>query len=724
MTLLNPIMLFGMLFAGVPIAIHLLNRNRYRVARFGGMMFLRQAMAVKARKLKLRQFILLLLRCAALALLALALARPVSKPRLGVVEDAPTTHIIILDSSQSMTWGEGAENAFHQAREQALLIIEKMPEQDNAQIIQGTQKPTALFPSSTFDKLHIQNRLRSLTPKPASMNVPLALEQAFWAADASRLPRSRVYVLTDGQANGWELDDQALWDRVREHKKLLRVKPFVYIMRGRSEERGKNVAVTDIQTESPVLDVFRPTRFSCSIHNFGSSPQRRRVRFLVDGVLKRERDVSFPPGESELKFEHNFDSPGSHYITVEAGHDRLAIDDRLAKAFVVRRRVRTLVIEGRSDENPWQADGGFVKMALAGGTEGMGDGLFEVVTHPQADMDACGLDYLRTFQCVILADVASVSDFFLFGLERFVEEGGGLLLALGEGTVASEYNRMYKDGKGVLPARLSEVKVYDQQYFQPTFPAGAGKGVLDCFDPVRTHRLGQVNVARFWRTVPAENASVIAHFDGGPFLVSRAYGAGRTMVWTTTLNPEWSNLVLTPHFLPLIQNLVMYLSASVTPPVNVRAGQSIFYSSKRPAAGERKSAPGQDPIGGNPLVCRVSSPSGEQRGLSLTNHGGEWVGRWDETNEVGVYTFETDYFPTRHFTVRPDPAESDPATLSETAIKAIAQDMGEMMFVSGEARLTEEIRKETGSREWWQPMALIAVALLVLEGFVSWRWSG
>lgn len=722
MTFLNPILLLGILFAGVPIAIHLLNRNRYRQVQFGGMMFLKRAMAIKARRLKLRQIILLFLRCAALALLALALARPVSRPSLGGGDDAPTTHIIILDGSQSMMWGDGAGNAFHQVRKQALAIIETMSAKDNAQIIWGIEKPLPLFPSPTYDKLHIQNRLRSLEPVPVSMNVPLALEQAFWAAEASRLPRYRIYLLTDGRASGWKVDDRPAWDRVNKHAKLLRVKPVVYIVMT-SSEGGENVAVTDIQSVSPVLDVFRPAQFSCSIQNFSSSRQFRPVRFLVDGVVKKEMDVELQPGENEWTFEHTFGSPGAHYVTVEAGHDQLAVDDRLAKAFVVKQRVRVLLIEGRSDENPWRADGGFVKMALAAGAEGNTDSLFEVVNRPQSEMDDCELEYLRGFQCVVLADVASVSDFFLFGLERFVEEGRGVLLALGEGVVGSEYNRMYKDGQGVLPARLTEINVYDQRYFQPTFPAGAGQGIIDCFDPARTHRLGQVNVARFWQTQPADDALVIANFDGAPFIVSRPYGKGRTMLWTTTVNPQWSNFVLTPDFLPLIQNLVLYLSASVTPPVNVQAGKSLLYSSKRPVSGEKQNRRTPYPDGLKPVVCSVSLPSGEQRGLPLTNQDGEWVGRWADTHEVGIYTFETDYFPTRYFAVQPDLAESNPATLSEEDLKTAAQSMGGMRLVTSINQLSKDIRKETGAREWWQVMALTAVGLLVLEGFASRRWS-
>jgi len=80
MTLLKPILLLGAALAVVPLIIHFLNKTRYRVEPFGGMMFLRSAMRVRAQTLKLRQLLLLLLRCALFALLALSLARPVQRP--------------------------------------------------------------------------------------------------------------------------------------------------------------------------------------------------------------------------------------------------------------------------------------------------------------------------------------------------------------------------------------------------------------------------------------------------------------------------------------------------------------------------------------------------------------------------------------------------------------------------------------------------------------------
>ena len=76
MTPLNPIMLIGFAALAVPIIIHLLNRSRYRVLKFGAMMFLRQAQHERAQTIKLQQILLLLLRCLLLALLVWAMCRP------------------------------------------------------------------------------------------------------------------------------------------------------------------------------------------------------------------------------------------------------------------------------------------------------------------------------------------------------------------------------------------------------------------------------------------------------------------------------------------------------------------------------------------------------------------------------------------------------------------------------------------------------------------------
>src|SRR5687768_16210926 len=66
----------GLALASIPIVIHLLNRRRFKTVQWAAMDFLLRAMKKNRRRLKFEQWLLLATRCALLALLGLALARP------------------------------------------------------------------------------------------------------------------------------------------------------------------------------------------------------------------------------------------------------------------------------------------------------------------------------------------------------------------------------------------------------------------------------------------------------------------------------------------------------------------------------------------------------------------------------------------------------------------------------------------------------------------------
>src|SRR3954463_6362047 len=83
---LSPILAFGLgvwsfFWAGVglvsiPIIIHILNRQRFRIVSWAAMEFLLRAMRKNRKRLKLEQWILLATRCLAVFLLGVALADP------------------------------------------------------------------------------------------------------------------------------------------------------------------------------------------------------------------------------------------------------------------------------------------------------------------------------------------------------------------------------------------------------------------------------------------------------------------------------------------------------------------------------------------------------------------------------------------------------------------------------------------------------------------------
>ena len=84
----TPLMLAGTAAVGVPILAHLLNRRTRRRIVFPTVRLLVQSSASQSRLFRLRRWILLVLRCLAVALLAWAFSRPVWLER-GVPSVAP-----------------------------------------------------------------------------------------------------------------------------------------------------------------------------------------------------------------------------------------------------------------------------------------------------------------------------------------------------------------------------------------------------------------------------------------------------------------------------------------------------------------------------------------------------------------------------------------------------------------------------------------------------------
>ena len=71
-----PLVLVGLGALVLPVLIHLIQRERKRVVEFPSLMFLRKIPYQSVRRRRIRDWLLLVMRLAALALIVLAFARP------------------------------------------------------------------------------------------------------------------------------------------------------------------------------------------------------------------------------------------------------------------------------------------------------------------------------------------------------------------------------------------------------------------------------------------------------------------------------------------------------------------------------------------------------------------------------------------------------------------------------------------------------------------------
>src|SRR4051812_705512 len=100
---LNPIFLAGAALVAVPVLLHLLMRPRPKHLAFPALRFIRQRHDVNRRQMRLRNWLLLLLRAAVIAILAVALARP-TVPVTSAVGDreGPVAAAFIFDTLPRM----------------------------------------------------------------------------------------------------------------------------------------------------------------------------------------------------------------------------------------------------------------------------------------------------------------------------------------------------------------------------------------------------------------------------------------------------------------------------------------------------------------------------------------------------------------------------------------------------------------------------------------------
>src|SRR4051812_32135768 len=116
----NATMLSGVAGAMLPLTLHLLGRARYQRVEWGAVMFLESKDAKRSPATRLKEWTLLGVRMGMVALLAVALSRPVLTPITGIAPNEPTSLVIIMDRSPSMTIEENGPQPLEIARRAAL----------------------------------------------------------------------------------------------------------------------------------------------------------------------------------------------------------------------------------------------------------------------------------------------------------------------------------------------------------------------------------------------------------------------------------------------------------------------------------------------------------------------------------------------------------------------------------------------------------------------------
>lgn len=194
----------GIAALGLPLAIHFFTRPKPVRLPLSTIRFVQQAVQQRRARHRLRDWVILMLRTLAIALLALTFSRPLFDGRAASVVDDSVDHhrIVLVDVSQSMAEIDHGVVAMDRAKVVAARELAGFNKHANL-ILAGAQ-PKAVFDTPSRNLKALREALASARPQPERINVDAALELASQMLSRSdEEAKLELVIVSDFQRTNW-----------------------------------------------------------------------------------------------------------------------------------------------------------------------------------------------------------------------------------------------------------------------------------------------------------------------------------------------------------------------------------------------------------------------------------------------------------------------------------------------------------------------------------------
>ncbi len=466
----HPLMLAWAAAAAVPLVLRLAGRAAEPTVDFSAMLFLPGgAAAVASAGGRWRDWALLVLRSAALGLLAVALARPVlppawaGVPTAGLAGGDRATVAVVLDDAAGTGYQRDGATRFDDVSRVGLGVLAGLGRGDRACVVPDPPPAGWQDARPSADLSAAAAAVATLAPTRRPADRADALARAAAALADAPGPR-QVVVVCDREAVAWRNVTDAFGRGWRAGHDA-RPPPRVVVVPVGGDE-SDNVAVESVRAVDGPLVRDVPGRLRVTVRNWGPDPRADLPLAVWTGPRQlADATVSLPArGSATVDVRVQLAQEGERLVSAAVhtgaadvtGHDPargLSFDDRRDAVVDVVPPARVLVVT--DDRAAASALRAALAPAAAAGRRG-GDPAIVTVVTARAPVD------LGRYDVVCLADVADVPPDRAEELRRFVDDGHGLLVAPGGHVTAADYNEALGfSGVGLLPAPLADPRPDD-----------------------------------------------------------------------------------------------------------------------------------------------------------------------------------------------------------------------------------------------------------------------
>ena len=688
MQFLNPFILFGLGAVAVPIVLHFLNLRKLKTIEFSTLTFLKELQTTKVKKLKLRQWLLLLLRTLLIIFLVLAFSRPTTTGNFFNVigSDAKTTAIIIIDNSLSTNIENENGNILNQIKNTGIKILNSLKDGDECVII-----TTSKLDNKNADFLHdisfLKKTISEIKPSQKFVSLNSIFEFASSLISKSKNANKEIYFLSDFQSSN--LSKENLEKIFSSDIKIFLGKFFA--------DEG-NIAIDTCFIENKILDSNSPIKIDFTIKNFSDMEHNNLTidLFLGDEMIA-QKNISIASHQSKSNsFSVVLNKTGFINLKIEIESDVLDLDNTRYISFYIPERINIAFVS--------QTEKDILYPVLA--LNSFDKNYFEIKKVFNSTITQ--VDFNET-DVLVLSNINNFFENDVSIIKKFLENGGGLIFFVGDNSNIENINTKF--------FKLLKIATISNVISSQNNSAIASFGYIDFAHPIfngvfdNDFKKDNINSPKIFKIAKrnfGDFLPIISTQDNTPILSEEKIGDGTLLFYSIAPEPKWSEFPRKGIFLPLIYRSILYSTLKNEKQKLYNVGETINLELNTSKIS-------------NTNQLKIIGSNNFEEILNLENKNSDV--QISEREEVGNFLIKSQEKILSTYSINIDTKESNLISIDDKKLQSICNLYGfenkNIIFENDSEKIQTSIIQSRFGSELWKVFLVIAFCLAILEMLVS-----
>ena len=666
-------MLWSLFALLIPIVIHLFSLRKNRSIEFSSIQHIKAIKRESIRKIKLLQWISMILRMGIIGALVMMASGPIiMNQSFWIPSEKESLAVIIVDNSASMSVKNNNKSFLEDSSDQIYKIISSFDGLVNLNVYQ-TSPPKLLFSGNIDKGMHSNYREWNFNQSMGKDKIWTFTDSILKTFD-SNLPNKECFIISDF----------AVIPPTNYQNEFV---DWRFYFLGQ-DDLENNLAIKSISTSNKIKLANELIKLNTRIENMGIV-ERRNVP--VEIYLNDERSgqiVShFQPSKvKDFLFQVYPGKTGVIRGKIELPKDDYLLDNSMTFELNIPEQISCKVIATSQDDL-------LIIKTLLESISGPDD-LFDIELKVKPEIDKIFLD---DTDVLILQDPKVFSLESIEKIKKFISNGGSIVWFSGNNyesideVVKSKFN---------LPKYLNLVELEDESYFTVN--------IVDRENPIlqelnfRNSESILPQIFKFVDVHMSDNQKEILSLNNGsPYLIEIPILGSQIYFFTSILDLRWNDFGMKGLLIPMMYRLLMFTVIDE-------------FNTSTSLINEPKVIKVPNKLINNKWIVKM--PSGSEI-IVVPNYDKEQL-VISKTNELGSYeVFANNEFYTA-FSTKLSPFESPKIRVDKENLMNVV-DSEKSVWINPDDDVVSILKSKRHGRSIWRTFLIIAILLFIVESIIS-----